>query len=104
MLVVRRHQSGSVLGQGDKEAKWTKGGRKGLRTVPGAEGMGAEETRWAMTEYPCPDGQRRHTGGWAGHADWTSSPREKPRFCAVIPEIHSPDPCGGQASCHFVLL
>lgn len=33
-----------------------------------------------------------------------NSSREKPRFCAVIPEIHSPDPCGGQASCHFVLL
>lgn len=66
MLVARRHQSGSVLGQGNKEAKWTKGRGKGLRTV-----SGAEETGWAGTEYPCPDGQRRHTG------DWASNPRER---------------------------
>lgn len=44
---------------------------------------------------------RRHTGGQAGHTEWASSPRRKPRFCAGSPETHNPDPCSGTSKLPF---
>lgn len=93
----------SVLAQESKEAKGTKVRGRGLRTEPGAEGMGAEETRrlgWSVHDRT----GRGDTLVVRKDAQTGPQAPDKPKILCCEPRTRSPDPCSGGKRCVILVF